>query len=148
MAKKINTFNVLWYNFYKRKPEPYDVLPYFRECWKDKHKYMRDLRAKVTDKESLKIWIKHRSQYKFWAKSEYEWLISSWPFGSKRMYDKLREVLADFSPEKLGDWRFTVDLDNAITCDMEKIDIHDQIMMNIDIITDILYNEFKLNENI
>lgn len=32
--------------------------------------------------------------------------------------------------------------------DMEKIDIHDQIMMNIDIITDILYNEFKLNENI
>ena len=28
--------------------------------------------------------------------------------------------------------------------DMEKIDIHDQIMMNIDIITDILYNEFNL----
>lgn len=32
--------------------------------------------------------------------------------------------------------------------DMEKIDIHDQIMMNIDIITDILYKEFELNENI
>ena len=36
----------------------------------------------------------------------------------------------------------SIKMDNIITQDMEKIDIDRQIMMNIDIITDILYEEF------
>jgi hypothetical protein len=30
---------------------------------------------------------------------------------------------------------------------MYKIDIHEQIMMNIDVIVDILFEEFKVNKN-
>ena len=35
-------------------------------------------------------------------------------------------------------------LDNIIIQDMDKIDVHKQIKMNIDVIADILYKEFKL----
>jgi hypothetical protein len=36
--------------------------------------------------------------------------------------------------------------DTIIMEDLKKIDVHEQIMMNIDIITDILFEEFKLEK--
>ena len=45
--------------------------------------------------------------------------------------------------EKIDD---KIQLENIITESMEKIDVHKQIEMNIDIIVDILYNEFKLDK--
>ena len=35
--EKINTFNVLHMNFTTKKVEPYNVLPYFRDCWRGKY---------------------------------------------------------------------------------------------------------------
>ena len=40
----------------------------------------------------------------------------------------------------------SVDLSNIITQNMAKIDAYHQIMMNIDIITDILAEEFKIKD--
>ena len=73
---------------------------------------------KVKDRKTLKEWIKRTSRYNFWARCQYEFLTAPWPYRE----DKLIE-------------------------DMKKIDVHEQIMMNIDIITDILFNEFKIDEN-
>ena len=46
----------------------------------------------------------------------------------------------------LKDNKTNIDMCNIITKDMDIIDVHEQIMMNIDIVTDILYDEF-LNNN-
>lgn len=147
MTKKVNIFNVLWHNFNTRKPEPYDILPYFRDEWKGKyHKEEKHKIKETKSKELLRQWIISRSSYRFWGRCEYEHLIAPWPFGSYRIKGDLKKILtAEFDIEKLDD---SIKFYNILMQDMEKIDIHDQIMMNIDIITDILYKEFKLNENI
>jgi hypothetical protein len=138
--EKINEFNVLEYDWNGRKVRPYNVLPYFRDAWKDK-KFNFE-KEKVVDRASLKEWIIRASQYTFWARCEYECLIGPWPFGSKRLSDKLKELLTpDFD---VSNHSQNIDLCNAITSDMEKIDIHSQILMNIDIITNILFDEFKI----
>ena len=138
--KKIPIFNVIEYDWLTKKIKPYNVLPYFRDCWKNK-KFNFD-KKNVVNKESLKDWIIRASHYTFWARCEYEFLIAPWPFGSKVMNEKLKELLtADFN---FDDYKQNVNLCNVITTDMQKIDIHEQIMMNIDIIVEILSKEFKI----
>ena len=131
-------FNVLHLKFDNKKVEYYDVLPYFRECWKEKHRFEKE---NVTDKKSLKEWVERASRYQFWARCQYEFLIAPWPLGSYEMNKKVRQLITnkDFD---LGDYNDNINFYNAIMCDMSKIDIHEQIMMNIDIIVDILWEEF------
>ena len=140
-------FNVIHYDFTHRKVIHYDVLPYFREEWNDK--YYKEEKHKIKEtksKELLRQWIISRSSYRFWGRSEYEHLVAPWPFGSYKIKEDLKKLLtSEFDIEKLDD---SIKFYNILMQDMEKIDIHDQIMMNIDIITDILYKEFGLNENI
>ena len=71
----------------------------------------------VKDKESLKKWIERVSRYHFWSKCEYEFLMCPWPYKDDTLLD-----------------------------DLKKIDVHEQIMMNIDILTELLYSEFNLNK--
>lgn len=143
MKIKHNVFNVLYMDFSRKIVKPYDILPYFRDCWRSK--YNKDEKNKIKEtksKELLKEWIENRSKYMFWARTEWEFLIGAWPYGSKRMYDEFNEFIPTNPNLEIYDNRLK--LDNIIIRDMEKIDVHTQIMMNIDIITDILYKEFKL----
>jgi hypothetical protein len=98
----------------------------------------------VKSKTDLEQWIKSASKYMFWARCEYEFLMASWPFGSKNMHNEIKEFFK--KPQDLEYYSTRIDFDNIITRDMQKIDIHTQIMMNIDIITDILYKEFNLDK--
>jgi hypothetical protein len=136
--KTVFKFNVLNYNF--NKIEKYDVLPYFRDSWKNKSFNAKEVKLK----SDLKKWIESASRYMFWARCEYEFLMASWPFGSKNMHNEIKEFFK--KPQDLEYYSTRIDFDNIITRDMQKIDIHTQIMMNIDIITDILYEEFKLDK--
>lgn len=140
-------FNVIQFDFTHRKVIHYDILPYFREEWNDKyHKEEKKKIKETKSKELLKQWIIDRSRYQFWARCEYEHLVAHWPFGSFKLTKDLKKFLTPkFDIEKLED---RIKFYNILMQDMGKIDIHDQIMMNIDIITDILYKEFELNENI
>lgn len=138
--KKIAIFNVIEYDWVTKKIKPYNVLPYFRDVWKDKTFNLS--KKDVVDKKTLKEWIIKASHYTFWARCEYECLIAPWPFGSKAMNEKLKKLLtADFN---IDDYKQNVDFCNAVTTDMQKIDVHEQIMMNIDIIVEILSKEFKI----
>ena len=149
MAKVLKKFHVLEYKMGAVKK--YDVLPYFRACWKDKNKYLRDrvdvvkaAKYESKRKQLLRDWIRDRSHYMFWGRCEYECLLASWPFGSYKMKEKLKEFLTpDFDIEDLTQ---SINFYNIIIADMHKIDVHEQIMMNIDVITDILFEEFKLNK--
>ena len=62
----------------------------------------------------LKKWIERASKYMFWARCEYEHLIAPWPYK-----------------------------DDSLKDDMKKIDIHTQLMMNIAVLTDVLYKLFE-----
>ena len=133
-------FNVILYNFSTHKVEHYDVIPYFIDSWND-NRFDKD---KVKDKEDLKSWIKRASQYQFWARSQYESLSAAWPFGTKKMTDDIKKLID--SGVDISVYQYNIDLMNIITQDMVKIDIHDQIMMNIDVIADLLIKEFKIYE--
>lgn len=137
-------FNVIQYN--SRKVESYDILPYFRREWEDKYHLEEKENIKQTkSKDLLKKWIESRSSYMYRARCQYEHLVASWPFGSYRLTQDMKEFLKNNPDLDLDNFAKNIEFENIIIRDMEKIDIYKQIMMNIDIITDILYDEFKLS---
>ena len=136
----VQVFNVLWLNFSTKKVEYYDVLPYFRDCWKDKC-YKDEVKA-IKSFYQLKEWIIGKSRYMYWARCQYEFLIASWPFGGKRLKDNMKSLL---TPEfNIDDYDQCLKFENIIIKYMTKIDIHFQIMMNIDIVVNLLNNEFHV----
>lgn len=140
-------FNVLEFDVNSRKTKPYDVLPYFRNSWASKYnKVEKDEIKKTRSKELFKEYIRGEAHYQFWARCEYEMLVASWPFGSYRLTQDMKDFLKNNPDLDLDNWVKNIEFENIIIRDMEKIDIYDQIMMNIDIIVDILYKEFKLDE--
>lgn len=143
----MRTFKVLI--FKNREVEQYDVLPYFRDSWKEKYNKEEKDKIKAAKygtkrKELFKQWVRGRSCYMFWSRCEWEMLLASWPFGSYRLKNELKEFLKN--PVDLDDYIQCINFENIIIADMQKIDVHEQIMMNIDIIVDILYKEFKLDK--
>lgn len=145
--KPLKKFNVL--TFSNGKIREYDILPYFRDSWKEK--YNKEEKEKIKNakyeskrKQLFKDWVRGRSCYMFWARCEWEMLIGSWPYGSKNINDKVKEFMAE--GRNLDDYSDQLVLDNIIISDMEKIDVHRQIEMNINTIVDILYTELKLHK--
>lgn len=146
MKTKVS-FNVLIYK--NGKVEQYDVIPYFRNCWKEKYNKEEKDKIKAATYKSkrmqlFKDWVIGRSNYMFRARCEFETLLASWPFGSYRLKNEMKEFLKN--PINLDDYTQYLNFENIIIADMQKIDVHTQIMMNINTIVDILYNELKLNK--
>ena len=145
--KPLKKFNVLIFS--NGKIREYDILPYFRDSWKEKYNKEEKDKIKAAKyqakrKELFKQWVRGRSRYMFWARCEWEMLIGSWPYGSKNINDQMKAFMSeDHNLDKYND---SLILDNIITSDMEKIDVHRQIEMNLNLIVDILYEEFKLNK--
>ena len=142
MKKK--EFKVLLMDFKRENYEAYDVLPYFRNVWRG-HKFNRDKdynKIPVKTKEQLKEWIISLGRHQFWARCEYEFLMASWPFGSHRMTEDMKEFI-NTNPD-LDNYDDDLRFRNIIIRDMVKIDVFEQLMMNIDILVDILYDEFLM----
>ena len=70
----MNKFNVIIWDINSRTIEPYDVLPYFRREYKSLKKKDRPI-----TREQWKEFVRRRGMYMFWARCEYEILISEWP---------------------------------------------------------------------
>lgn len=100
-------FNVMLWDFNLDTIVPYDVMPYFLDCYKEKKKRKSQPTPETFD--DFKKLVESESRYRFWARCEYEMICHGWP---KRKNDL-------------------------------KIDIHQQVMMNIDLIAELLYNEVK-----
>lgn len=71
---------------------------------------------KVKTYDEFKEWVKNASMYHFWSRCEYECMIAPWPY-------------------KL----------DSIEKEMKKIDIHQQLEMNFDLVVDVLAKELKLS---
>lgn len=138
--KTEKTFNVLVINITTRKLEQYDVLKTFRRIWNDDgYNFDKD---KVTDFESLRGWIQRVSNYYFGYKTEWEFLIAEWPFGGYKFKQDMKQFLANNPQLNLDDYNTSINFNNVIMREMTKIDVNKQIMMNIDIVTEILFDEF------
>lgn len=117
-------------------------MPYFRREWKIRP-FGRDEKYKkipVTTKPLLREWVDAFAKYQFWSRCQYEFLMAQWPFCTRKINDDIRhyvKVNPDANNEKDD-----IQLCNIIIKDMVKIDVYEQIRMNIDVIVDILYEEF------
>lgn len=115
-------FNVLTWDFNTDKLEPYDVIPYFVERYKDRKKkssrksYKKMVEANPEYKkyyglpetlDEMKEFIKGESMYMFWSRCEWEMIVHGWPVKNNEY----------------------------------KLDVHEQVMMNIDTVADIVYTE-------
>lgn len=67
-------FNVIYWDFNKENPSPYDVLPYFRRAYQECKKKDRPV-----NREQWKEFITKKGRYMYWARCEYEVIISQWP---------------------------------------------------------------------
>ena len=135
-------------DFNRKKYEAYDVLPYFRNIWRG-HRFNWDKdynEIPVKTKEQLKEWIIDWARYQFWARCEYEFLMASWPFGSHSMTEEMKEFLKT-NPD-IDNYDDDLRFRNIIIRDMVKIDVFEQLMMNIDILVDILYDEFLMKKKV
>ena len=99
-------FNVLLWDFNRKSPGPYDILPYFRNKYQETEKKERPV-----TKEQWKNFITRWGKYMFWARCEYEIVILRWP----------------------------------PTEESYKIDAWEQIENNLDLITEILTEEYEGN---
>jgi len=105
-------FYVLTWDFNKDKIEHYDVLPYLRDRLEERIEKHRE------DKDKYLKAPKSFNEFKRFVEDE-----SLYQFWSRCEY----EMIVHGCPLKRNDY---------------KIDVHEQIMMNIDVISGILFDEY------
>ena len=130
-------FNVIICDFNTKKFKAYNIMPYLINAYHEKvekhKKYPDDEYWKVPETfEEFKKFVQRESQYQFWSRCEYEIILEPWPyvFAPNEGYDTSRENDVEAWKEH---WKKHLD-----SCD--KWDVYDQIMMNLNVITEILMN--------
>ena len=119
-------FNVIIWDINSKKFKTYNIMPYLEECYKKE-------KNKPKTFEEFKEFIKREAQYRWWSRCEYEIILSPWPYitSPSERYDKKGEDDVEAWKEH---WKKHLD-------ECQKIDIYDQIMMNLDIITKLFMYE-------
>lgn len=122
MKKKV--FNVLTWDFNSDKLEYYDVLPHFRDCYKERKKkskgkrvqkllaempYMKDYYGVPQTYKECRDFVENESRSLYWGNCNWEMIVHGWPV-------------------RKNDY---------------KLDVHEQIMMNLDVIAGILWEEIE-----
>ena len=113
-------FNVIIYNINNKKFEPYNIIPYLVSRYNKKEN-----KPKTFDE--FKEFVKNESLYQWWSRCEYEIILGPWPYTSSpsERYDKKGENDVEAWKEH---WEKHLD-------ECKKIDVHYQVMMNLDVIT-------------
>lgn len=71
-------YKVITWNFSTDRVEHYDIMPYLYRKLEEKRK-KKQITLKDLTLERLKEFIDNESKYQFWARCEYEVILSSWP---------------------------------------------------------------------
>ena len=66
-------FNVIGYNFNSKEFVPYNIIPYLVSQYKIK-------RDKPKTFDEVKEFVKKESMHQWWARCEYEIVLSPWPY--------------------------------------------------------------------
>lgn len=121
--RKFNVINPM-YNEYK----PFDIMPVLKDAWKYWKKECAKKRNQGSDywfipttPKEIKEWVTRELRFRFWAKCEWEMILSSWPSYTN---DRGEEIV------KYG----------------KKIDVYEQCEMNIDLIVQLFKEDImKIN---
>lgn len=80
-------FNVIYFNFNAKKFQEYDIFPYLTDRYKSE-------KEKPTSFEEFKQFIINKSRYMWWARCEYEVILSDWPcLKTKEKWDIHKQVM-------------------------------------------------------
>lgn len=131
IKKTPTPFYVLNESINRNEFEPYNVMDYLVREYKEAKKNDRP-----TTFEEFKEFVKRKSSYMYRARCEYEILLASWPFGSYKTYEQMKEFIAT-NPD-LDSIVDGIKFANIVMRDMQKIDVYEQITINLDIVTKIL----------
>ena len=117
------SWNVLIEDFNKKEIIYYDIFKnsYYIEL-------VKELKQKAANKEEFAENFKHKLMYQYWARSEYEVVITSWP-----PYIDKKEL------ERLNKEEFKYRTNVNLTVG-KKIDIYEQLMMNWTQFIDYVWN--------
>lgn len=92
----MNTFKVLCWNLTRDEHEFYDVLPFFQNGINILIKKRR-IRKKDITLEWLKDFVMKEAKYQFWARCEYEIIVSGWPvYKNQEKLDVYDQIAANF----------------------------------------------------
>ena len=116
-------FNVINYDINAKVFEPYDIIPHLVECYNKK-------KNKPVTFEEFREFVKNESMYQWWSRCEYEIILSPWPYITSPSESYHKEKENDIEAWK-EHWK-----KHLKECD--KWDIHMQVMMNIDVITNLV----------
>ena len=116
----MKAFNVINFDFNNKTFESYNIIPYLLSCYNEE-------KNKPKTFDEFKNFIKNKSMYRWWSRCEYEIILSPWPYVSSpsERYDKKGEDDIEAWKEH---WKKHLQ-------ECKKIDVHYQVMMNIDVIT-------------
>lgn len=87
-------YKVITWNFNTDRIEHYDIMPYLYRRLEEKRK-KRQIALKDLTLERLKEFIDIESRYQFWARCQYEVILSSWPLkenGHKYKMDVYEQI--------------------------------------------------------
>ena len=116
-------FNVIVYNINSKEFERYNIIPYLVSCYNKKEN-----KPKTFDE--VKEFVKNESMYQWWSRCEYEIILGPWPYitSPSERWDKKGENDIEAWKEH---WKKHLK-------ECEKIDVHKQVMMNLDVITNLV----------
>ena len=117
----MKTFNVIGYNFNSKEFVPYNIIPYLVSQYK-----IATHKPKTFDE--FKKFVKKESLHQWWARCEYEIVLGPWPYTLSPSERAKEEDNVEAWKEH---WKKHLD-------ECQKIDVHSQVMMNLDVITALL----------
>ena len=119
-------FNVINFNINTKKFEPYDIMPYLIDTYNDRVKRYHELNFKANTSKTQKKFDEYKTALEYWKIPKIfdefkEFVIkeSQYQFWSRCEYEI---ILVDWPSQKTE----------------EKWDVYNQIMMNLDLITETL----------
>ena len=92
----MTSFNVIIYNINGKRFEPYDVMPYFVDAYKNlkKKKWLQKVHPLPKTFDDFKTFVEREAGYQFWSRCEYEIILGDWPpSGVEEKWDVYNQIM-------------------------------------------------------
>lgn len=129
MKRHIEPYYVITWNFNDTEIVKYDIMPYLIDKYKERKKSRRKNNIVPKTFDEIKEFILNESIYQFYSRCQYEVVVSPWPPSPERNDDGSIKIY-DYNVYGPGWGKIS-----TIVFRDQKIDVHYQIKMNIDVIT-------------
>ena len=119
-------FNVIVHNINSGEFEPYNIIPHLVSQYQEKTNKPKTF-------NEFKKFIKNESLYEWWARCEYEIVLSPWPYTLSPSEKGKEEDNVEAWKEH---WKKHLD-------ECQKIDVYHQVRINLDVITNLVMDSIS-----